>query len=156
MANRIKKLKQIVNGQAIYSWIINCKGFIFPNKGHAGANGLYIPYPMGTDWPWSWSLLGDMIWRWNCPDNDSIYSFWGISILKDTPRKLVNILLRSSSKIPAFRKQVKTLKTKDPVCAVSLEHARAFSLQACIFASLLLSSKSPMRPATRGAAGSGS
>ena len=59
----------------------------------------------------------------------------------------MNILLRSSPetspKIPAFKKQIKNLKTKNPVKILSLEHACTFFLQACVFAFFLLSSKGP-------------
>lgn len=72
----------------------------------------------------------------------------------------MNVLLRASPenapKIPAFRKQRKTLKTKNPECPLSLEHACAFSLQECTLTFLLPSQRVPTRLATRAAAGSGS
>lgn len=65
----------------------------------------------------------------------------------------MNILLgsfREFSKIPAFRKQIRTLKMKDPSHALSLEHTHTFVSQACIFAFFLFDSKGPHRACNQG------
>lgn len=65
----------------------------------------------------------------------------------------MNIQLKSSleiSKIPAFKKLIRTLKTKDPGHALSLGHTHAFVFQAFIFAFFLLSSKGPHQTCNQG------
>ena len=90
---------------------------MFPNQGHLGANGLFIPDHSGADPPWSG------------PKTNSVTFFEGEIDRRmtltppyadfDAPGKLMNILMKSSPetspKIPAFRKRIKTLRTKDPV-----------------------------------------
>ena len=52
----------------------------------------------------------------------SICTFWWTNIVKDTPEKLINILLRPypeiSPGIPASQRERKSLKTKDTWCAL--------------------------------------
>ena len=83
--------------------------------------------------------------------------FWYIKILKNTPGKLINILLKPSSetspRIPVHKREIKTLKTEDALTGLPLEQAHAFLpsfFPSCVTAFFLLSSNDPGKTCNQG------
>ena len=88
-------------------------------------------------------------------DPDPICSFRCISLLKDRPGKLMRFSPETSLKIPAFRKPIKTLMTKDAAGTLSLEQAHSLCFQVCNFVFFLLSSEGPHKTWNQKGSGQG-
>lgn len=108
-------------GQAVYNQIIKPSSYL-PKGGYLGTNSLHIPDHAGLG-PSTVIFLEDEIHQKITPI--PLCTHFCTSVLKNSPGKLRNILIRASletsPRIPACRRQINALKTKGCECPPSLE-----------------------------------